>query len=214
MLSHATSNARADCKTEFLRKLHNMVELADLITSPPAVHWSPQGDGLIIRDKTQFYKHVLPLFFPNVNKQGSFTRKFNRNGMFKVLSGPEKGIWRHKDGKFFRGSHGVIGCEVASQPTTELTGSLGSMQYMPRALPVIDEFASSTPSTSLDSTGFGIGMRSASPQIDNNNIEADLGDFFHDLENSITDEMIGMTNHDHLALVRMGGKTVMAEMSK
>mmetsp|Transcript_31529 Transcript_31529/g.65534 ORF Transcript_31529/g.65534 Transcript_31529/m.65534 type:complete len:163 (+) Transcript_31529:94-582(+) len=152
-------------------------------------------------------------FFPNINKQGSFTRKLNRNGMFKVLSGPEKGVWRHKDGKFFQGSHRGIG-DVSTQKKSPSTSRKGPTQQEPSSWNSREESFASQTSKSSVITGV-----SASPKIaehaepDEHVVDADLGDFFNDLENSITDEMLKMPNHNHLTFVRSGNKTVMAESS-
>lgn len=213
MVIDSTSKNRADCTAEFFRMLQNMIQMADLITSPPSVHWSPRGDGFIIQDTSKFYKHILPLFFPNINKQGSFTRKLNRNGMFKVLSGPEKGVWRHKDGKFFRGSHGGIG-DVLTQTKTPSTSRKGPIEQGAFSGNSSEELFASRTSKSSDIT-----CVSASPKIaeyvepDEHVVDADLCDFFNDLENSITDDMLKMPNHNHLTLVRSGDKTVMTELS-
>ena len=92
----------------YFYQLHRMIDAAGRMGGPPAIHWTPHGNGFIIRDKEDLVQNVIPSFFPNIGKADSFSRQLNRNGILKIRKGPNKGCWQQKDGVFFRGSHAEL----------------------------------------------------------------------------------------------------------
>ena len=100
------SKERSEFKsTEFLKSLHLMLDSVGILCPSTTMHWSPDGNGFVVNDWEDLFKNTIPLFFPDVHKIDSFKRKLNRGGIFMTRKGIHKGVWRHGEGTFYRGSH-------------------------------------------------------------------------------------------------------------
>lgn len=86
-------NAKGASKSIFPVRLHNMLtEIHSTWKVTPVIHWSEEGDELIIQDVEVFTNTLLPKYF-RTKKFPSFARQLNAYGFSKINKrGYKKGV--------------------------------------------------------------------------------------------------------------------------
>eukprot|EP00493_Phyllostaurus_siculus_P025666 UN26011 len=117
--------ARPNTTPDFVRKLYSILEDAD---NQKLIHWSQNGDSVIIADPVQFSSSILPLHFKH-NKFASFVRQLNKHNFHRVKMSSHKygdHACEYQHDKFLRGRTDLLEQIFRQSSSNRNTGSDGA----------------------------------------------------------------------------------------
>ena len=80
----------------FALKLHRILNETDKNAMGHIISWQPHGRAFKIHNAELFTEHIMPLYFPRMNKITSLQRQFNLYGFERITCGPDSGSYYHE----------------------------------------------------------------------------------------------------------------------
>lgn len=80
----------------FALKLHRILDETERKGMGHIISWQPHGRAFKIHNAELFTEHIMPLYFPRMNKITSLQRQFNLYGFERITCGPDAGSYYHE----------------------------------------------------------------------------------------------------------------------